>query len=205
MAGLDRLPLEYTPRLTEMPLLAKEPCCYPETLFQEIDDAVEESSNEPWWAIYTLPHSEKMLMRKLRLQYHRFYCPMVAKRHRGANGSVRTAYLPLFPNYVFLQGDEYARYQSVCTGLAIRVFPIVDAECFVEQMRSLRKMIDSNIAIEVESGLAVGRNVRVKSGPLYGRQGLVVQERSRQKFVVSIPLLGQSVSTLVDGWELELI
>jgi len=190
-----------------MPLLAKEPYLFPPDLFgcEEGAKRSESGNKDSWWALYTLARNEKTLMRKLYAHERRFYCPIVAKRHRVGRGSVRTSYLPLFSSYVFLQGDEQDRYEAVCTGLVSRCLPINDRERFVQQMRSIQLMIESGLPIELEPGLTVGTRVRVKSGPLKGLPGQILKTRSRSRFIVNVEFLQQGASTLLDDWELEKI
>ncbi|MDZ4688209.1 MAG: transcription termination/antitermination NusG family protein [Planctomycetaceae bacterium] len=188
-----------------MPVLSKEPYLYPPDLLDETVD-FESLGGSSWWALYTLPRNEKSLMRNLCAREQRFYCPVVARRnhHRG-RGGVRTSYLPLFSNYVFLHGDEQDRYAAVCTGHVSRCLVIGDTDAFVQQMRAIQQLIDSGLAMDLVPGLEVGTRVRVKSGPLKGLQGSVVKSRNRARFLIHVDFLQQGASTVVDGWELERI
>jgi transcriptional antiterminator RfaH len=188
-----------------MPLLACETFLFPEDLLGTSDESEAEAeiALEPWWALYTLSRNEKALMRKLRARELRFYCPVVRRCHHAAGGGRRTSHVPLFSNYVFLQGDEMARYAAVCTGHVSRYMPIQDAGAFVRQMRAIHRMIDAGVPVDLEHRLVPGRWVRITNGPLKGIEGEIRQARNRMQFVVNVAFLGQGVSTIVEGWDLE--
>ncbi|HUP78617.1 MAG TPA: UpxY family transcription antiterminator, partial [Pirellula sp.] len=79
-----------------------------------------------WWALYTLARFEKKLMRQLLKIEVPFYGPTIARRYRSPQGRIRTSVEPLFPNYVFIMGDEMARYKAVSTGSVSRCMPVAN-------------------------------------------------------------------------------
>lgn len=184
-----------------MPTLAKEPYLHPVTLL-EAPGAAKNADDKQWWALYTMSRNEKTLMRKLCAQDRSYYCPVVARQSTSSRG-LRTAYVPLFTNYVFLHGDEADRYAAVCTGHVSKVLPVTEADAFVEQMRSIQRVIDSGLDVELAPRFEIGSRVLVKSGPLKGLLGSVIKTRSKYRFVVHVDFLQQGASTIFDGWELE--
>ena len=101
-----------------MPILKSEPDCYPENLFDKPDEAI------PWWACYTRARQEKQLMRTLRKAEIGHYAPIISRRYRSPAGRLRESYLPQFANYVFVYGDEMARYAAVCSGSVSRTIAV---------------------------------------------------------------------------------
>jgi len=196
-----------------MPLLAKETYVWPTDLLgpNAGNDLLDENGwreeqpdpNRSWWALYTLPRREKMLMRKLLAADRHFCCPMVMKTHRTARGAPRRAYLPLFPNYVFLCGDDEDRYRAVCTGEVARYLAIPDATRFLHQLRDIQRLLDSGAPVEVTSRMTVGTQVRVKSGPFKGMTGRITRVRKGTQFAIYLDFMQQGVSLSADDWELE--
>lgn len=178
-----------------MPVLALEPYLHPVDLLDQ-----EPLADETWWALYTLARNEKSLMRKLCRQQRHYYCPVIGRRGRA---TARVAHLPLFSNYVFLCGTELDRYAAVCTGHVANCLPIPDAAQFVAQMRSIQRMIDGGLDLELVPQFETGAAIRVKTGPLKGLEGWVTKHRSRYRFVVNVDFLQQGASTIIDGWDLE--
>src|ERR1700736_2448973 len=107
-----------------MPLLAAEPCTFPEDLFVEPFQATHENR---WLVIHTRPRSEKALTRRILQCQVPFFLPQYRRewRHRGRRLS---SYLPLFPGYVFLYGNWEARQYSLETNLVANTLTVVDQD-----------------------------------------------------------------------------
>jgi len=188
-----------------MPILKAEPTHYPDDLF-EVDDSEglrSWSDSSDWWALYTRPRAEKSLMRRLRLAELAHYCPMMAPRRTVARPPSRVSRLPLFANYVFLRGGEQERYRSVCTGQVLRCIPVPQPDEFYQQLCAIQQMIVAGVPLELESGLQVGRQVEVKSGPLRGFRGQILKRHHQSRFLVYLNFLECGASTLLDGWDIE--
>lgn len=181
-----------------MPLLQAEPEIFPETLL----DGAEPSAGN-WWVVYTLARREKQLCRQLWAKQIPFYCPTIARRYRSPAGRARTSHLPLFPNYVFFQGDEDQRYQSLATGCVIRCLPVADPVSFVQDLRQINRLITSGVSLTPEDQLQVGLRVRVKNGPLLGLEGTVMQRRNGRHLLVEVNLIQRGASLELGEWELE--
>src|SRR5580698_3629313 len=98
-----------------MPILSREIDVYPEDLLTR--DALSEDADARWWAVYTRSRQEKQLVRALIAMEISFYCPIIPHRYRSSAGRVRTSFLPMFTNYVFMHGDGYSRYRALTTNL----------------------------------------------------------------------------------------
>lgn len=180
-----------------MPLLAREPDLFPDTL---LDPTQERSS---WWAVYTLARREKELMRQLRRQSIGFYSPVYEQVYRSPAGRLRTSYLPLFPSYVFVRGDEMDRYHTVSTGCVSRCIEVPDPTVLVDDLRRIRDLLASGLDITAESQLIPGQRVRVKNGPLAGQIGTVHQRRGQMRLLVTVNFLQQGASAEIEGFDLE--
>lgn len=183
-----------------MPILNAEPDIFPENM---LDLAVTEP--RPWWVLYTLSRQEKQLCRLLMKQQIEFYCPTIAKRYRSPGGRVRVSHLPLFPNYVFLRGDEEQRYESVATGCVSRCLPVSEPERFLADLQQIRQLIDLGVPLTPEEKLQPGMLVRVKSGPMVGLQGQVLERRGERRLLVSVNFIQRGASLELGDWELERI
>ncbi|MBI1347048.1 antitermination protein NusG [bacterium] len=192
-----------------MPILQAEPTYYPEHLFDDSGLAVSEPSGivegENWWALYTRPRAEKMLLRKLRAWQTTHYCPIAPQRRSSGRPASRVSRIPLFANYVFLRGTEVDRYRAACSGDVLRCITVPEPVTFFEQLRTIEQMIVSGLPIELECGLQVGAEVRVKSGALRGLRGRIVKRHNQSRFLVYLNFLECGASTLFDNWDIEAI
>lgn len=182
-----------------MPILPAEDDIYPSDLFEQ------SAEDSPWWAIYTRSRQEKQLMRRLREAGVGFYAPMISRRVRSPAGRVRVSHLPLFPNYVFLRGDNDARYQAVCTGNVSRCIEVDDSLQLVTDLRQIRDLIATGQPLAPESRLDAGDRVRVKTGQFAGFEGRIVRRQQETRLVVDVRFMNQGASVLLEDCQLELL
>ena len=138
-----------------MPLLKQETDLYPRELF-ELSQAI----SEPWWVMYTLSRQEKKLMRQLERLEIPFYAPMIARRYRAPNGRLRTSIEPLFSNYVFICGEERARYSAVCTGSVSRWMSVHSPLELDNDLRQIRDLIATEAPLAPEQRIEAGNRIR---------------------------------------------
>lgn len=184
-----------------MPILAPETDLYPDDLFDRKDLCQEEDSD--WWAIYTLSRREKDLMRRLVPLDVRFYCPIIPQRHRSPGGRLRTSYMPLFPNYVFLYGSNEQRYDAMTTNCVARYEKVRDGHRLTEELRQIHGLIEAGIPLTRESKLVKDHYVRIRSGPFCGYEGYVLRREGQTRLVVWVDFMEQGVSMVLEDCEVE--
>ncbi|MGE5193848.1 MAG: transcription termination/antitermination protein NusG, partial [Deltaproteobacteria bacterium] len=162
-----------------------------------------EHGERQWWALYTLSRREKELMRRLRALEISHYGPTIEKRGRSPQGRIRTSFIPLFTNYVFLYGDASQRYAALATNCVSRDLPVFDGSQLAFDLRRLRQMLVSGVPVMPESKLEPGARVRVCSGPLTGHEGTVLRRRGETRLLVAVRFLQQGASVQIDEHDLE--
>ncbi|QDS92044.1 hypothetical protein FF011L_07800 [Roseimaritima multifibrata] len=189
------LQLEYV----SMPLLPEEPDIFPANLLETV------SVEAPWWAIYTRSRQEKALMRQLRQAEIAHYGPIIERRYRSPAGRLRKSYSPLFANYVFLQGDEEARYQAVCSGCVSRCVPVTQTDLLITDLRQVHALIGTGESLAPESRIEPGDIVRIKNGQFAGYEGRVIRREHEIRLVVDVRFMNQGVSVELDDCQMEVI
>jgi transcription antitermination factor NusG len=184
-----------------MPILKQEDDLFPPDLLQLVEESPDESRH--WFCLYTLSRREKELMRKLRSMGIGFYSPIIAKRFRSPNGRLRTSYVPLFPNYVFLYASEVERHQAMTTNCISRCNEITNPEELVVDLRQIREAIGSGTPLTPEARLVAGQRVRVRSGLFRGYEGVVIRREGKTRLLLSIRYLEKGVSMEIDEGLLE--
>lgn len=175
-----------------MPLLKKETDLFPADL---LDSDLARTS--PWWAMYTLARQEKKLMRQLIELDVPFYSPTIERRYRSPNGRLRTSYEPLFANYVFICGDEVARYQAVCTGSVSRWMPVEQTEELVTDLAQINRLVQSQAPLSPESRLEPGQRVRIRNGAFAGYEGVITRRDKEIRLHVYVRFMEQGVSVVI--------
>lgn len=186
-----------------MPKLAFEPDLYPDGLLERTDWT--NGTEQQWWALYTRSRCEKELMRRLRGFDIPYYGPVIEKRSRSPKGRITSSFIPLFSNYVFVYGDAEQRYQALTTNCVSRDLLVSDGAELVADLRQLRRLIDTGAPITPESRLEAGARVRVRSGPLEGQEGIVVQRRGETRLLVAVRFLQQGATVQIDDCQVEKI
>jgi transcription antitermination factor NusG len=183
-----------------MPILKHENDIFPQDLFSS---EILEDEERRWWCVYTLSRREKEFMRRLTALKVPHYGPVIPKRYRSPNGRLRTSFVPLFPNYVFMFASDPERYQAMTTNCISHCNPVDDAERLVTDLRQLHQVVDAGIPLTPEAKLEPGNKVRVKTGPFAGYEGTVLRREGKTRLLLSIHFLEQGVSMEMDEGVLE--
>ncbi len=184
-----------------MPILQKQRDSYPENLLDV--DFPRSNPEWRWWAMYTRSRREKELMRKLLTWRIAFYAPLISKRSRSPNGRMRTSYIPLFPNYVFVLGDTSDRFQVMTTNCVSKCTPVEWPDQFVAELRQIQRAIRDKAPLTPESRLEPGQEVRVRSGPFKGYEGTILRREGKTRLLMAVRFIAQGISMEVDEGLLE--
>jgi len=182
-----------------MPILQSEPDCFPVDLLLQTGDSL------PWWACYTRSRQEKQLMRSLRAAEIGHYSPVITRRYRSPSGRVRQSYLPLFANYVFVKGDEMARYFAVCSGCVSRTLPVVDPLQLIDDLRQLQQLVNTGAPLSPEARIDSGDRVRVRNGQFAGFEGVVIRRQQHTCLIVEVRFMNQGASVVLDDCQLDIL
>ena len=184
-----------------MPILPKEPDIFPDNL---LADEMEGDAST-WWLLYSLARQEKELTRRLRAQGIPHYCPLVRRKLRSSSGRVRYSYVPLFAGYVFLRGDGDQRQLALQTNRVSRCLAVGESAGLVRDLRRIQQLIASDAPLTPEARLSPGMRVRVRSGPLAGLEGTVIERRGQARLLVAVEFIQQGASVQIGDYQLDRI
>jgi transcription antitermination factor NusG len=157
-----------------------------------------------WWLVRTKSRMEKALATELDRLNIGFYLPLLNTRrcYGGRRSEVR---LPLFPGYLFLCGDEEARYATLTTHRAAQIIEVTDQERLKRELRQIYRVTASEEPVDLYPGLQTGRRCRITQGSLQGIEGVVIRRHGHCRIYLGVEVLGQSVEVEVDPAILETI
>jgi transcriptional antiterminator RfaH len=187
-----------------MPLLPLEPYLYPADLFANGNAVSGAEANAPavelpWWAVHTRPRAEKTLARKLLDAQVQFFLPLYKKEWRSGAGRQRSSYLPLFPGYLFLHGDDEARVAALQTNQIARLLPVPDGRGLRADLTRVYRVMQSAEVLMPEDQLYPGMQVRIIDGALAGVEGKILRRGRKLCFVVEVQFLQRGVSIEVES------
>jgi transcription antitermination factor NusG len=171
-----------------MPLLKREPDVFPDSLFELA---------APWWVAHLRSRQEKAFARYLRDGAIPCYLPQMEKRVRRA-GRTLISYLPLFSGYVFFRGGTEARRLAIRSNLIANVLEPPDQAEITSQLRQLHLLQLANGKLQPYPFISVGDTVLITTGAFEGYRGLVVREKDKERLVVSVSFIRQSVAVELD-------
>lgn len=174
-----------------MPLLPLEPYLFPDDLFA--NSATAADGPERWWVLHTRPRCEKALARKLLEGQVAFFLPLYL-RQWSTHGRPFRSYLPLFPGYVFLRGDDEARLAALVTNQVAYVLPVADQQQLHADLMRVQQLIASGAPLVPETALQPGQWVEIIDGPLAGMRGKILREGTHCRFLVEVQFLKAGVS-----------
>ena len=167
-----------------------------------ITDFMEQTPS--WFALYTRHRHEKSVAQWITGKGIEVFLPLYKAAHRWKD-RMKDLYLPLFPNYVFVQAGPNQRGAILSTpgvydfvrlgGLAA---PIPN-----DEIESIRQVVEHSLDAEPHPFLKSGDRVRVKSGPLAGLEGILIRKKNFYRLVLSVELLVKSISVEVDVADVE--
>lgn len=189
-----------------MPILKKENDTHPADLMENDDLVLQRmEAGAVWLCVYTQSRREKDLMRKLVKEDIAFYSPVVSKRYRSPKGRMRTSWIPLFANYVFMLADEAQRTESMKSNCIVKFTPVVEQEQLLKQLRQIAHVIKAGVPLTIESRLGTGDRVKVRTGPFAGYEGTVLRREGKTRLLLSLQMMDKGVSMEIDEGVLSII
>ena len=152
-----------------------------------------------WYAVYTRSRCEKKVAAVLCDKHVEVFLPLrkVLSRWKDRKKEVQ---FPLFSSYVFVRIPLTQRIPVLQTPGVVLLLsdgqgpvPIP-----VEQIDSIRKLVESGLEYDPYPYLKEGMPVRVVRGPLKGVEGILIEKRKKHLLVLSVDLIQQSAALQVD-------
>ncbi len=160
-----------------------------------------------WYAVYVKSRHEFVVFNELREKGIDAFLPAIKKMSQWKDRKKLVEY-PLFPGYVFVQVPSHPGYyltvlktRGVVTFISLE--PGRPTPVALEEINSLRLLIEGGGEIDVYPHLKEGTKVRVKSGPLMNAEGILAKRENEFIFAVNIELLGRSVAVKIGVHDIE--
>jgi transcription antitermination factor NusG len=159
-----------------------------------------------WFAAYTMSRHEKRIASHCERIGIEPFLPLYTSQRTWKNRTTVDLQMPLFPNYIFVRllpqdHGPLMRLPGLLSLVGSASGPVVIPD---GDMELLRRIIACK-TIEPHPFMTKGDKVRVMTGPLAGLIGVVVKKGNGLRFIVTLDVIGKSVSLHINGSALELI
>ena len=157
------------------------------------------SDSARWFAVYVRSRHEKRVYEVLIQNGVESFLPLV-KTIRQWSDRRKKIFLPLFKGYVFVRIELCELFDVLEVDGVVRLVrfnrepaPIPDDQIIV-----IKRILTGNYDIETIPYMKEGQYVEVVAGPLRNMRGILLRKNSKRYFVVSIDILGRSISVRMD-------
>lgn len=160
-----------------------------------------------WYALYVKSNHEFVTSVELSKKHIETFLPTVRKLRQWKDRR-KWVDFPIFPGYLFIHvqpSPEYFLYALKTRG-AINLLsaqPGCPTPITVEEIGSLRILVQSGTDFDVYPHLKEGDRVRVRKGPLAGAEGVLAKKDAQYTFLVNVELLGRSIGVKIYADDLE--
>jgi len=165
-----------------------------------------QSPGEPrfWTCVRTRPRWEKKFVGWLRGHHHHFFLPTVAQTSVSGRKRRQTE-IPLFPGYVFVDGD-HVKGDFDRTGIVVYVLrpqcehEIAQLHC---ELWSVWCGLTSGLYVTPIQNLAVGEFCEIIRGPLQGVRARFERMGKRGRLVLQVDMMGCGLAVEVGNEEVK--
>ena len=162
------------------------------------------SDKNIWHVLHTLSRQEKALARALDAAGIHYYLPLI-DHIRFYGHRKKTVTMPLFSNYLFVNGPLDTAYFAVSTRRVANVIAVLDQESFQRDIDQIRLALSGGAELNPYRYLEVGKRVRVTAGPFQGVEGLIEDLHRPDRLILQIDALSRAASLEIDASLLELV
>lgn len=157
-----------------------------------------------WYALHVRSNFERAVSAVLRNKGFEEFLPTYSSRRRWSD-RMKTDELPMFPGYLFCRVDPLQRMPVLTTNGVVRIVGVGKTPLPVAQqeLEAVWRIMHSDVIANPWPYISAGEAVAIRSGPLEGLSGILVETKDRCRLVVSVTLLQRSVAVEIDREDAE--
>ncbi|MGJ5813094.1 UpxY family transcription antiterminator [Paludibaculum fermentans] len=157
-----------------------------------------------WFAIRTRSRQEQVVSRYLNATGLEEFLPLYQVRRRWSD-RVKVVDVPLFEGYVFCRFDDTQLVPVLSAPGVVHVvtFDGSPARIPEAEIEAVRQLVRSKLPASPCPYLKEGAPVRIRSGPMKGVEGRLVEIRNQYRLRVSVHMLQRSVEVEIDPESVE--
>lgn len=166
---------------------------------EEVEQKIAEPHATGWAVIYTRPNHEKTVAKALHEKHVDSYLALYRDTRQWSD---RTKVISsvLFPNYVFARLNSNNRSAVMKTLGVVGIVTTGGKDDLVkdQELRSIRRVLETDMAVEPVSEFIPGDEVVVEEGPLAGIRGAYLRRGGQGRIFIRVELLKRGLSVPVE-------
>jgi transcription antitermination factor NusG len=155
-----------------------------------------------WLVVHTKPRQEKKLAQELARSEVPHFLPATQAKS-VTRGRTLLTWSPLFASYLFLHSNTEQRLAALKTNRIVSCIEVEDQSTMRQQLWDLADLIEKEVPLRIEERITAGQQVRVKSGPLKDKVGIVIKRSNDTRLFLRVHGLLGGVSLSIEQHLLE--
>ncbi len=166
-----------------------------------------DTATKNWYVVHVKSRHEFVTHGELTRKGVEAYLPSIKKLRQWSDRKTLIE-APLFPGYLFVHvrsnTDEFLNVlKTRGTVSLLSLIPGHPTPVPVEEISSLKLLVESGSELDIYPFLKEGERIRIKRGPLTGAEGILSKKEGHHIFLVNIELLGRSIGVKIYAEDLE--
>ncbi len=162
---------------------------------------------QKWYAVYVKSRYEKKAYKLLEDKHIEAYLPLIGKLKQWSDRK-KMVEEPLFKSYIFVRTDLKNYYEILNTPGIVRFVcfegkPVPVPDNQLVAVKSYIGEFDGEEDVTCVRELQEGQSVEIVRGPMQGLVGRLVEIRGKQRLIVNIEAVGQSLPISVSRYQIE--
>ena len=157
-----------------------------------------------WICVRTRPRWEKKFAEWMIERHRNCFLPVF--RHETVSGRKRrTSLMPLFPGFVFVEGDFHKKdfAQTGSVAYVLRPRNAKEADQLHRELRDVCLGLESGLYLTPVQNLAAGETCRITAGPLQGVEAKFERMGQGGRLILQVEMMGGGVAVEVPASEVE--
>lgn len=168
---------------------------------------IKEIGELHWYVVHVRSRHEFSVTERLVKSGIDAFLPTVERLSRWKDRTKLIAF-PLFPGYLFVNipTSNAIKLTVLKTAGVVRFIGLTPGDpepVPAEQILSLQILVESKEAIDPYPYLREGNRVKIKSGPLSGVEGMLIERKGIHHLVLAVDILQQGVSIQIEASSVE--
>lgn len=148
-----------------------------------------------WFVFYTCPRAEKVVYNELTKRDFEVFLPTTKTLRIWKNRQRKWIDQILFPGYIFVNTQQYCLYDIKKVPKVVTYIHCAGKPSIVplKDIEGIRKMLNLDQEISVETEFYEGEKVRIIFGPLVGHEGILTKYKGKARFGIELKEINHTI------------